>query len=196
MWFFVCEGYYYTRNVKKYMLRMFVFAVISHFAYCFAFGISPILFTDGVFNQTSVIYPLFIAVVVLWLRNGNANINKYLKEILIFVLIWSAFPADWSSIAVLAIVSMYPKRGDLKGQMKAMLPWVVLYEVISFFFVNKVYALVLIGVLMVYPVLKLYNGKRGEAQWMKWFFYLYYPLHLIIVGIIRVLMYGNVPLLF
>ena len=34
MWFFVCEGYYYTRNVKRYMLRMGMFAVISHFAYC------------------------------------------------------------------------------------------------------------------------------------------------------------------
>ena len=32
--------------------------------------------------------------------------------------------------------------------------------------------------------------------WMKWFFYLYYPLHLIIIGIIRILMYGNISLLF
>ncbi|MDY3934799.1 MAG: hypothetical protein SOZ11_04640 [Bacilli bacterium] len=31
---------------------------------------------------------------------------------------------------------------------------------------------------------------------MKWFFYLYYPLHLIIIGIVRVMMYGNVALLF
>lgn len=42
MWFFICEGYYYTRNVKKYMLRMGIFALISHFAYCFAFGINMI----------------------------------------------------------------------------------------------------------------------------------------------------------
>lgn len=196
MWFFICEGYYYTRNIKKYMLRMFVFAVISHFAYCFAFGINPIPFSDGILNQTSVIYPLFIAVVVLWLRNGNPNMNKWLKEIIIFVLIWTAFPADWSSISVLVIISMYQKRGDLKGQIKAMLPWVVLYGVISFFFVNRIYALVLIGVLMVYPILNLYNGTQGKTQWMKWFFYIYYPLHLIIIGIIRILIYGNVPLLF
>ena len=36
---------------------MFVFALISHFAYCFAFGINP-PFTTGVFNQTSVMYPV------------------------------------------------------------------------------------------------------------------------------------------
>ena len=26
---------------------------------------------------------------------------------------------------------------------------------------------------------------------MKWFFYLYYPLHLIVCGIIRIALYGN-----
>lgn len=196
MWFFVCEGYYYTRNVKKYMQRMFIFAVISHFAYCFAFGINPIPFSDGFFNQTSVIYPLFIAVVVLRLRNDKPEMNKWLKESLIFILIWSAFPSDWSSISVLAIISMYKRRGDLKSQMTAMLPWVALYGIVSYFFINKVYALVLIGVVMVYPILSFYNGEKGNAKWMKWFFYLYYPLHLIVVGIARILMYGDVPLLF
>ena len=67
MWFFIAEGYHYTKNVRKYMFRLGLFAVISHFAYCFAFGISIIPFKTGIFNQTSVMYPLFIAVVVMWL---------------------------------------------------------------------------------------------------------------------------------
>ncbi|MGI6579388.1 MAG: TraX family protein [Saccharofermentanales bacterium] len=196
MWFFVCEGFHYTRNIKKYMLRMFIFAVISHFAYCFAFGINPIPFSTGIFNQTSVMYPLFISVVILWLQYEEKSMNKYLKFAIVFVLIWSAFPADWSCIAVLAIQHMYRKRGDVKGQMTAIVFWVFFYGVISFFFVSKVYALVLVGVLMVYPLLKIYNGEKGKAGWMKMFFYIYYPLHLIIIGILRILMYGNVPLLF
>lgn len=196
MWFFVCEGFYYTRNAKKYMLRMFIFAVISHFAYCFSFGIDPVPFRSGIFNQTSVMYPLFISVVVLWLEHEEKRMNKYLKHIILFLLICSAFPADWSCIAVLAIISMYKKRGDLKGQMKMMLLWVFFYGLISFFFVSKVYALELIGVLMVYPVLKMYNDQKGKAGWMKMFFYIYYPLHLVVIGIIRILMYGDVPLLF
>lgn len=53
-------------------------AIISHFAYCSAFGIDYIPFRDRVFNQTSVIWPLFWAIVVLWILNGN---NK-LKELL------------------------------------------------------------------------------------------------------------------
>lgn len=37
---------------------------------------------------------------------------------------------------------------------------------------------------------------KGKQKWMKWFFYLYYPLHLIIIGILRIAIYGNIPLLF
>lgn len=196
MWFFVCEGYHYTRDVKKYMLRLGIFAVISHFAYTFAFGIDPIPFSSGVFNQTSVMYPLFIAVAVMWLNDAKPDMNKFLKRAIVFVLIMSAFPADWSCIAVLAILGMYRKRGDLKAQMKEIIIYVLIYGIVSFFFVSKVYALVLVGVLMIYPLLKRYNGEKGKAGWMKWFFYLYYPLHLVIIGIIRILVYGNVPLLF
>ncbi len=127
MWFFICEGYYYTHNVKKYLLRLFGFAVISHFAYCFAFGINPVPFRTGIFNQTSVMYPLFIAVLVLWLQDNEIRMKNRLKRILIFALVWSAFPADWSCIAVLAIISMYRNRGDLKKQITSMMMWVALY---------------------------------------------------------------------
>ena len=107
-------------------------------------------------------------------------------------MIFSAFPADWSCIAVLAILGMYSVRGHLEKQMIKMTGWALCYALVSYFFVSKVYAIELIGVLLVYPVLKLYNGERGKAKWMKLFFYLFYPLHLITIGIIRLLIYGNV----
>ena len=34
MWFFIAEGYFYTKNLKKYAGRLFFFALISH-AVCF-----------------------------------------------------------------------------------------------------------------------------------------------------------------
>ena len=58
-WFFVAEGNYHTHNRKKYAGRLLLFAVISHFAYNFAFGIPFIPFRTTVFNQTSVLWPLF-----------------------------------------------------------------------------------------------------------------------------------------
>ena len=192
MWFFVCEGYHYTRNVKKYMLRLGIFAVISHFAYCFGFGISLNPFEGGIFNRTSVMYPLFIAVVVLYMEDNANSLKAWQKKLIQTILIFSAFPADWSCVAVMAILGMYSQRGNLEKQMVKMMEWVLVYGIVSYFFVSKVYAIELIGVLMVYPVLKLYNGERGRAGWMKWFFYVYYPLHLIVIGVIRVLVYGNV----
>ena len=45
-WFFVAEGYYYTHDRKQYAGRLLVFALISHFAYNFAFGIPFIPFKN------------------------------------------------------------------------------------------------------------------------------------------------------
>lgn len=192
MWFFVCEGYHYTKDVKKYISRLGIFAIISHFAYCFGFGISLNPLEGGIFNRTSVMYPLFIAVVVLYIEDHSGNLKKWQKTAVQTVLILSAFPADWSCIAVLAIIGMYSERGNLERQMLKMAGWVSVYGIVSYFFVSKTYAIELIGVLMVYPVLKLYNGERGRAKSMKWFFYIYYPLHLIIIGIIRLAVYGDI----
>ena len=197
MWFFICEGFFYTKNIKKYTSRMLILAVISHFAYCFAFGINFIPFITGnIFNQTSVILPLALALIALYIRYKNTSLKEWQKRLLETVIILLAFPGDWSSIAVLSILYMYKNRTNLKRQMLCMMAFVVMYGVVSFFCVNKVYAVVQLGVILVYPLLAQYNGQKGKAKWMKWFFYAYYPAHLVVVGVIRLLVYGNVPLLF
>lgn len=196
MWFFISEGFHYTHDIKKYLLRLGGFAVISHFAYCFAFGIDPVPFRSGIFNQTSVMYPLFVGALVLWLQNSGVGMREWQRTAAVFLLIWSAFPGDWSCIAVLSVVGMYRNRGDLKKQMTAILPWVLLYAAVSFFFVDWAYGLVQPFVFLVYPLLKRYNGQRGKGKGMKWFFYLYYPAHLAVIGLLRILLYGHVPILF
>lgn len=196
MWFFVCEGFFYTRNLKKYMLRMLVFAIISHFAYCFAFGMNPIPLSTSIFNQTSVMWALFLGIVVLWVKYKAVNLKLWQKTLITVAAIILAFPADWSCIAVLSIVEMYAGRGNLKEQMKFIIIYVACYALVSFFFVSKGYAIVQIGIILVYPILKQYNGERGKAKWMKWFFYIYYPLHLLIIGLIRYYYMGNAVLLF
>ena len=120
MWFFICEGYHYTKDVRKYMLRLGIFAIISHFAYCFGFGISLNPLEGGIFNRTSVMYPLFIAVVVLYIEDHPETMGKWQRIAVKTILILSAFPADWSCIAVLAILDMYRERGNLERQMLKM----------------------------------------------------------------------------
>lgn len=196
MWFFICEGFHYTRNLKKYLLRMFLFAFISHFAYCFAFGISYIPFCDGIFNQTSVMWPLAWSVVALWMYHGKNKLKEWQKYILLLLIIIVTFPSDWSCIAVMAILFMYSSRKNTNKQMLIIYLWVFVYAIVSYYCVSKTYALIQLGVVFVHPLLNLYSGKRGKVKGIKWFFYIYYPLHLIIIGILRLLMYGDVPLLF
>ena len=197
MFFFICEGYHYTKNVKNYISRLFIFALISHFAYCFAFGINFIPFSTGdIFNQTSIMWTLAWAVVALHILHGKNNLKEWQKWLLIILINLITFSSDFSSIAVMAILFMYDRRGNLKNQMISMMAWLTLYALISYLFVSKTYGLIAMTAILVYPLLKNYNGKRGKAKWLKWFFYLYYPLHLIIIGALRLYMYGNIPLLF
>lgn len=197
MFFFICEGYYYTKDVKKYISRLFIFALISHFAYCFAFGINFIPFSTGnIFNQTSIMWTLAWAVVALHILHGKNNLKEWQKWLLIILINLITFSSDFSSIAVMTILFMYDRRGNLKSQMISMMAWLSLYALISYLFVSKTYGLIEMTAILVYPLLKNYNGKRGKVKWLKWFFYLYYPLHLIIIGALRLYMYGNIPLLF
>ena len=197
MFFFICEGFYYTKNLGKYIKRLFLFAIISHFAYCFAFGINYIPFSTGdIFNQTSIMWTLAWSVVALYVVYGDTKLKEWMKWVLIILINIITFSADWSSIAVMIIIFMYKDRGNLKKQMKSLMMWTSIYALVSFIFVNKNYGIIQLFVILVYPLLKMYNGERGNITWMKWFFYLYYPLHLIIIGIVRLMMYGNVALLF
>lgn len=197
MFFFIAEGYYYTRNVKKYIMRLFIFSIISHFAYCFAFGINYIPFSEGsVFNQTSIMWPLTLSVIALYIANGNNKLKEYQKVLLVILICILAFPGDFSSIAVMAILSIYSNRGNLNKQMLSMMLWLSLYGLISFIFVDKAYGIISLFAILSYPLLKNYNGERGKVKGLKYLFYIYYPLHLVVIGILRIILYGNIPILF
>ena len=193
MWFMICEGYHYTRNLKKYITRLFVFAVISHFAYNFAFGIPFIPFQTSVFNQTSVIWSLAWGVVALALTDDKRfAFKQWQKTLIVLVICVITFCSDWSCIAVLAILAIHSHRGNLKKQITEMMPYVFVYAAVYFLFIDKVYGVIQLFVIICIPFMKRYNGERGKWKGMKWFFYLYYPAHLIVCGIIRVLLHGNI----
>lgn len=191
MWFFIAEGYHYTHDVKKYAGRLFLFAIISHFAYNFAFGIPFIPFQTTVFNQTSVIWSLAWGLVVLVLM-GSERFKQWQKVVLLILICLISFCSDWSCIAVMAIFSISSNRGNFKKQMTGMVFWVAFYALVYFLFIDKVYGVLQLFVVLTIPLLRAYNGQRGTWKGMKWFFYLYYPAHLIVCGIIRLCLHGNI----
>ncbi len=192
MCYFIAEGYHHTSNLKKYALRLGIFAIISHIPfYYFMRGQLPITFDNGIqFKlQTSVIYTLLLGLISLIVWN-NEKLSKTVKVILIFALCIMATPGDWSFIAVLWVLFFGINRNNFRKQALDF-TIVALPVLISPFIMlinnnsNRYYQIFQIGVLLAIPLLAQYNGKPGGKKNSKWLFYVFYPLHLLIIGLIK-----------
>lgn len=190
-WFFIAEGYHYTHDRKRYALRLLVFAVAGHFAYNFAFGIPFVPFTTSVFNQTSVIWALLGGLAALSVRDCE-RLKGWHKALLTALIAALTFCADWSCIAVFAILAIDDARGNFKKQMTGMMFWVCIYAAVYALFIHPLYGLLQLGVALAIPLLRRYNGAPGRWRGGKWFFYAYYPLHLVLCGLIRIALHGNI----
>lgn len=190
-WFFIAEGYYHTHDWKKYAQRLLVFAVIGHFSYNFAFGISFIPFQTSIFDQTSVIWALLGGLLALVI-NDSTRLRQWQKTCLIVGICVVTFCADWSCIAVMAILHIGANRGNFKKQMIGMMVWVAMYTAVYAVFIHPIYGVLQLFVALTIPLLKRYNGERGKWSGMKWLFYGYYPAHLIVCGLIRIALHGNI----
>ena len=124
--------------------------------------------------------------VMLRVANSTKIKQKLLKVLLVVLICAISFPSDWSCIASLWILAFGTNRGNFKAQMLWMIFYVAIYAGVYFFMLNQVYALLQMLVVLAIPVLKAYNGQKGSNyrlnQVMKWGFYVYYPLHLIVIG--------------
>jgi len=121
--FFIAEGYHYTHDKNKYILRIFILALISHVPYMMAshtfqkYGwLSLIPFATGsgmerFLNQGSVLFAYFIGLVMLKV-NDNQKLKQWQKTILVFVLLAFAFPCDWSCIASLVVFYVAIYKGQ------------------------------------------------------------------------------------
>jgi len=195
MWFFIAEGCHYTHDKKQYVGRLFLFAVISHFAYDFAFGIPFLPLSTGVFNQTGVMWSLAWAAVLIFLCQSD-KVPQWGKILAIIVICLITFPSDWSCIAVMCPFFLFSHRGQFKKQAMDIALWTFIYALVYFLFLDKLYGVLQMFTFLTIPILSRYNGERGSWKGMKWFFYIYYPAHLVVIGLIRIALHGNIPLIF
>lgn len=195
MCYLVAEGYHHTKDIRKYTRRMLIFALVSHFAYIFAFADfvdwrSFIPFYYGsVLNQTSVMWPLACGLMMLRISFSTKIRKNTVKVLLILLLCIVSFPSDWSCIAALCILAFGTNRGNFKAQMLWMVFYVAIYAIVYFFCLDKAYGILQMAVILAIPLILLYNGQRSKSQranrFMKWFFYIYYPLHLLVLGLLK-----------
>ncbi len=191
MCFFIAEGYHHTRNLKKYAMRLGAFALISHVPfYYYENGRLPWSAGKIYLAPTSVIYTLFLGLIALVVHN-NDKLSSQAKALTIAGLCAAAIPGDWAFFTVLWVLAFGANRGDFEKQASA-------YNRLAFLLPTLIIATRLIarasdwpahicqfGVLLAIPVLRRYNGQLGGNKSTKWFFYVFYPLHLLIIGLIR-----------
>lgn len=194
MCYFIAEGYHHTRDIDKYTARLFVFALISHFPYVFASmnfvdwrSFIPFYYGD-ILNQTSVMWSLAWGLVMLRVVHSE-KIKENIQVILVILICLIGFLSDWSCIASLCVLAFGTNRGKFRTQMLWMVFYVGIYSLVYFFAIDKLYGLIQMAVVLSIPVIGMYNGQRGPSKRvnriMKWLFYLYYPLHLLIIGWIQ-----------
>ena len=169
--FTLSEGYVHTRSLKKYLFRLFIFAV--------SIQMPSILF--GYDYSMNIFFTLFLGLLSIYIFNLK-KINIILKIILIgFVLFFSQkFKLDYGMYGILLIMNFNIFR-DYK--FKILMNFLVL-NVFNMIF-PKVFDLVdtqffsLISLVFIF----MYNGEKGRS--MKYFFYLFYPIHFFILEVIK-----------
>lgn len=197
--FFIAEGYHYTSNKLKYILRLSIFALISHVPYMMCsisfneYGwLSLIPFATGegmtrFLNQGSVLLPYLIGILMLMV-NDSPKLKEWLKAILIVLLSLLAFPFDWSSIGALVVFSIGVNRNKPVRQILWSILWICVYSLVYCLSLNLLYGFIQLGTLLSIPILLFYNNKKSNNpvinKIFKYFFYIYYPFHLLIIGII------------
>lgn len=196
--FLLAEGFFHTRNRWKYLLRLFVFALISEIPFDLAFNGTWIEFGEqNVFGawielgSQNVFFTLTLGLlaIMLWdgLTRGGESCPPWrgLLAIACAVALGAAahyMETDYGAmgvalILVMALLRDRPWTRDLAagGVLAAMIPfgshWIELFGMLAF------------------PLFHLYNGQRGRQS--KYFFYVFYPAHLLLLALIARRLFGT-----
>lgn len=181
MAFLLTEGFWYTRNRYRYCIRLLLGAMISTVPYYLVFG-----------TVNNVMFTLAAGLLLLMIQDMVQQARSELPKIL-----WQIFFAfmavgvgalmngfDWGLPGVIAIYMV--------GQMKSRPPMQqgivctgtllvvsLLRHVLNGGALTMTYAVFLSGLPLATLWISRYNGKRGRN--MKYLFYAYYPLHLLVL---------------
>lgn len=184
--FLLTEGYVHTKSFSKYFLRLLVLAVISEIIYDYVF------FGSFIYRgANNIFFTLALGLLTLFLLDKSKGlIKRYFKyKVDLFIIL---------PITYLLIIVIMGLMGEFLNFSYGMLGILV----ISFFYLFKDnFPLVVISVslstlilgegiqyfsLFSLILIYFYNQKLGMK--CKLFFYLYYPLHILVLGFIKMLM--------
>jgi len=182
--FLAAEGAYHTKNCKKYLLRISLWAVPAHFAYALAARkpLSP--FTAPFIMHTSVLWTISCGIGAFF---ALRFLPRFKIELMLLLLTLGLY-GDWGVCAAAAILCMALTRNDFKKQMLAMSLCFGIGLVYTFVRYSPALTLIQSCFLFSIPVLKRYNGSlsnNGARPMPRSVFYWYYPAHLFLLAGLR-----------
>lgn len=191
MCYFLVEGYQYTHSRKKYLQRLLLSALVSQIPFYMALAPEG----AGILTKLNMMCTLSVCFLILevktWIQEEGIRLLLYA---LLFLVNGKC---DWATMAPVYTLLFAYAYGSQKKMTRAFVIAMAvfmldIYRINSFLFpVDKALLLTGFSVLGVMAsavaVLYLYNGKRAErgSAVSKWFFYIFYPGHLLVIGIIR-----------
>lgn len=175
--FQISEGYIHTKNLKKYLSRLGIFALISQIPFMlFEYSIG--------FDYTlNIFFTLFLG--LLCIIAFDKLDNKFLSLLIIFVLcfIGEYIKVDYGYWGILLILLFFVFKNN-KLLMVLSFLLMCIYKYLPYLInYNFHYAYIIITIATftsIIPIL-LYNGKLGLKT--KYLLYIFYPLHLLILYI-------------
>ena len=194
--FLLVEGYFHTRNLKKYFLRLLIFALISEIPFNLMMGGS--LFYPV---HQNVLWTFLIGLAAI--RAMEALRKKETPRIwkvlgcggisLLAVLLGLVSFCDYNAPGVMMVLVFYFFHGrkwyHFAGQL------VCLYWINNVLLMGMDLPFTLFGHEFFYPTqgfallalipIWLYRGKQGpHNRWIQYGFYAFYPLHILILALI------------
>lgn len=174
--FLLVEGFKHTRNKLKYFLRLILFAIITQPIYDYTFNNHElnILFTFSL----SFLLLSSLEFIKKIINKYSKVIENYLYKTVFYSLIYILFTlfsiilnVDYQALGISLVFIFYLVPN-------LYLSFLLYLLAVTFLATNTIQFYSLLSFLFIY----MYNGEKGKN--IKYFFYLYYPLHFLILSLI------------
>jgi len=172
--YLIALGYESTGNVKNYFVRLFIFALVSQVPFSLAIG-------KGILDYLNIFFTLSFGVLF---------IHFYKKKSILCLLpiLVSFLNFDYGAYGILLIGSMYILRENLKLGIASI---VLLNLPFAIYLSPQVFSLLALPIILLHnsgflKIIRKSKGTNPYPAWRKYFFYVYYPLHLTLLYLIKI----------
>jgi len=168
----IAEGVFYTKNLKKYFKRILAFAFISQIPY-------GLLFNTFILN---VLFTFSLSILLLAIISDKLKLSSVQRILAFYFIFILSFFVDGGFFGLLLPVIFYYFKTDRKLQTILAAGLIAVFTLSQYLLSNHLQIqpvtpifIQLFSVLSL-PLIFLYNQKQGPK--LKYFFYIFYPLHL------------------